>query len=497
MKYLKAASFIALILVALALGNGCNLAPQYHKPTTPTPVAYKETNGWKMAQPSDGVLKGNWWELFHDPELNALEVQVAISNQNLQAAVENFFASRAVVQQARAAYYPTLGVSPAVNYSHSSATTIGSSASTNTFGGSGVSSSRNFTLLSLPADASWELDLWDAVRNTVRSDTYSAQSTAALIENTKLTAQADLAVDYFSLRAQDDLIKLFDDTVVAFSNSLQLTTTLYETGIYSALNETQANALLQTTLAQATALGIQRAQFEHAIAVLIGQPASTFSIKQHPITNTPPEIPIGLPSALLERRPDIASAERIAAAANASIGVTRAAFFPSLNLSATGGYESTSLASLVSPPSFFWSLGASLSETVFDAGRRKAATEQAWANYRAQVANYRETVLAAFQQVEDNLAGLRILSTETKQQDVAIRANQRNLDLSMEQFRQGVASYLNVITAQESLLSVQQTQVTLKMQQLVDTVQLIMALGGGWSTADLPASGKLALKPSP
>jgi NodT family efflux transporter outer membrane factor (OMF) lipoprotein len=290
---------------------------------------------------------------------------------------------------------------------------------------------------------------------------------------------------------------LFSDTVTAYRKSLDLTKILYETGIDSQLNVAQADSLLETTLAQATALGIQRAQYEHAIAVLLGQPPSTFSLATNLARPVLPEVPLGLPSALVERRPDVAAAERVTAQANAQIGVTRAAYFPTLTLTGSVGYESTPLSALFTPPSFVWSVGASLSETIFDAGKRKAANEQAWAVYRGQVATYRQTVLTAFQQVEDNLAGLRVLSAETKQQDVATKASQKNLDLSLEQYKLGVASYLNVITAQELLLSNQQTAVTLRMQQMVDTVQLIMALGGGWTNSDLPPPRSLALKSTP
>jgi NodT family efflux transporter outer membrane factor (OMF) lipoprotein len=467
---------------------GCNLAPTYHPPAVQTPAVFKETNGWKLAQPSDGVIKGKWWEMFNDPRLNALEEQVAISNQNVVAAMEAFFAARAVVKEARAAYYPTVGVDP--NYAKTrSSTTVGVPST----------GARNpqYSVYDLPISGSWELDLWGTVRNTVRADTYAAQASAATLENMRLSAQADLAADYYELRAQDQMIQLFADTVKAYRNSLDLTTTLYETGIDSGLNEAQADALLETTLAQATALEIQRAQYEHAIALLVGQPASTFSLRPIPGTNPPPLAPVGVPSTLLERRPDIATAERTVAAANAQIGVTRAAYFPTVSLTGTTGYESTPLVDLFTMPSFFWSVGAGLSETVFDAGKRKAANQQAWANYRAQVANYRQTVLTAFQQVEDYLAALRVLSVEIQQQDVAIKASQKNLDLSLEQYRLGISSYLNVITAQESLLSNQQTAVTLRMQQMADTVQLIMALGGGWDTSDLPSPGKLALKPPP
>jgi NodT family efflux transporter outer membrane factor (OMF) lipoprotein len=482
-------AFLILPSSFLLFLAGCNLAPSYHQPSVQTPPAFKETNGWTLARPSDGVIKGKWWESFNDPQLNALEEQVVISNQNIAAALQNFFAARALVKEARSAYYPTVSAVPAATRTLPAHSGVSYSASAN--------NNVDYSIYSLPLTASWEPDFWDMVRNTVRADAYAAQASAALFENMKLTAQADLAVDYYELRGQDELIQLFNDTVKAYRDSLDLTTTLYQTGIYSELNEAQADVLLETTLAQATALGIQRAQYEHAIALLVGQPASTFSLKAAPLSNQPPVAPIGLPSTLLQRRPDVASAERAVAQANAQIGVARAAWFPTVSLSGSVGYESTSLSSLLSPQSIFWSVGATVSETIFDGGKRKAADEQAWANYRSMAATYRQTVLTAFQQVEDNLAALRILTTETQQQNVAIKASQKNFDLSMEQYRLGIASYLNVITAQELLLGNQQTAVTLRMQQMVDTVQLIMALGGGWNTSDLPASRRLVLKSSP
>jgi len=492
MKQMKPAILLLSALAVLALINGCNLAPTYHQPAVQTPPAFKETNGWQLAQPSDGVIKGKWWEMFNDPQLNALEEQVAISNQNVVAALENFFAARALVKQDRAAYYPTVSAAPSVTKSHLTASGVN-----NVVSGSTTVNKVNYSDYTLPLDASWEPDLWGMVRNTVRAGSYTAQADAALLENMKLSAQAELAVDYYELRSQDEMIQLFNDTVKAYRQSLDLTTTLYQTGIDSQLNEVQADALLETTLAQATGLAIQRAQYEHAIALLVGQPASTFSIAAAPVNTPPPAIPVGLPSTLLERRPDVATAERTAAAANAQIGVTRAAWFPTLSLTGSAGFESASVSSLLTPPSLFWTVGATLSETIFDAGKRSAANEQAWANYRATVANYRQTVLTAFQQVEDNLVGLRVLTSQTQQQNVAIKASQKNLELSMEQYRLGVASYLNVITAQESLLSNQQTDVTLRMQQMVDSVQLILALGGGWTNLDLPSSKKLVLKTSP
>lgn len=475
-------------MAALALVNGCNLAPKYKRPDFAAPAAFKETNGWKQAQPRDAALKGKWWELFNDPDLNALEEKVAISNQNIAAALQNFFAARAVVREARSAYYPTVSVDPSATR-----TKPPSSGSPSLVG----VQRGEYSTYSLPADASWEPDLWGAVRNNVRADTYAAQASAATLENLKLSAQGDLAVDYFALRGQDELIQLYKKTVKTYRESVDLTTTLYQTGIDSELDEAQADALLQTTLAQAAALDIQRAQYEHAIALLIGQPASTFSIPVKPLVGQPPPIPAGVPSQLLERRPDVASAERTVAQANAQIGVARAAFFPTLSLTGTVGYQSTSISTLLNPPSFFWSVGASLSETVFDAGRRRAATDQAWAAYRSTVANYRQTVLTAIQQVEDSLASLRVLSSELNQQGIAVQASQKSLDLSTERYHQGIASYLNVISAQQTLLGNEQTVVSLHTQAFTSSVQLIMALGGSWTNADLPAPGKLVLKQTP
>jgi NodT family efflux transporter outer membrane factor (OMF) lipoprotein len=473
---LKATCWSLLAVVAA----GCNFAPTYTIPPVATPPAFKETNGWKTAQPADAVIKGQWWEMFNDPQLNALEDQVVVSNQTVVAALENFLAARAVAKEARSQLFPTVTAAPAYTKTKPSANggiTPGSSSS---------KSSTAFSDYNLPLDASWEPDLWGSIRNTVAASTYSAQASAAQLENMRLTIQAELAVDYYELRAQDELIDLYAATIKDYKDSLDLTKTLFETGIDSDLDVAQADTLLETTLAQATALGIQRAQYEHAIALLVGQPASTFSLKPAPMTHQPPMVPLGLPGQLLERRPDIAAAERAVAASNAVIGVARAAYYPTISLTGDAGLQSSTMSKLLESSSFYWAVGAAASETIFDAGKRKAATQQAWAEYRASVANYRETVLAAFQQVEDNLAALRILSTEVDQQDVAIRASQKNLDLAVERYRLGINSYLNVITAQESLLSNQQTAVSIHMQEMTASVQLVMALGGGWSTNDLP-----------
>ena len=488
-------SWLAAAVVALVAG--CNFAPKYKVPPLDTPQAYKETNGWKTAEPADAALKGNWWEMFNDPQLNALEEKVAVSNQTVVAALENFLAAREVAKQARSELFPTVTADPSYTRTHPSSnggSSLSSGSVSNGSASSGSSSiplTRTYSAYSLPLDASWEPDLWGSIRNTVRASAYSAQSTAAQLANMILTVQAELAVDFYELRAQDELIDLYTRTIKDYQDSLDLTKTLFETGIDSDLDVAQADALLQTTLAQATALGIARAQYEHAIALLMGQSASTFSLKPAPLAYKPPVIPLGVPAQLMERRPDIAAAERTVAENNASIGVARAAYYPAINLTGGTGFQSSTLSQLLKSSSFYWALGAEASETIFDAGKRKAVTQQAWADYRSSAATYRETVLVAFQQVEDNLAALRILSMQIGQQGVAIRASQKNLDLAVERYRLGINSYLNVITAQESLLANQQTAVSIHMQEMTASVQLIMALGGGWNTNDLPSTKRV------
>jgi NodT family efflux transporter outer membrane factor (OMF) lipoprotein len=477
---------------AVALVAGCNLAPKYTVPPMPTPPAYKETNGWKTAEPADGAIKGKWWEMFNDPQLNALEDQVNVSNQTIVAALENFLAAREVANQARAQLYPTVTAEPSVSWTKPSGNAGGSTTSgatsSSVVGGGNSSQNTVFRSYVLPLDASWEPDLWGSIRNTVAASAYAAQASAAQLENMRLTIQAEVAVDFYDLRFQDELIALYNSTITNYKASLDLTRTLFETGIDSDLDVAQADSLLQTTLAQSTALGIARAQYEHAIAMLVGQPASTFSLTPKAKPDKPPLIPLGVPAQLLERRPDVAAAERTVAEGNASIGVARAAYYPTISLSGAVGYQSSALAKLLDSSSFYWAAGVAASEIVFDAGKRNAVTRQAWAAYRADAATYRQTVLTALQQVEDNLSSLRILDSEHSQQAVAIKAAQRNLDLSVERYRLGINSYLNVITAEVSLLSNQQTDVSIRLQQMTSAVGLVMALGGGWTTNDLPTS---------
>jgi NodT family efflux transporter outer membrane factor (OMF) lipoprotein len=482
-----------LLLLAPWYLTDCTVGPKYQRPAVESAPAYKEAEGWKLAQPGDAALHGNWWELFGDSQLNALEQQVNVSNQNIAAAFASFMQARAVVKEAQSQYFPTLTVSPSVSRTRSSATLAagagGTTSGTTTIAGSGGGIFNNFDL---PFDASWTPDLWGRVRNTVRGNVAAAQASAADLENTRLTAQAELAVDYYQLRTQDTLRQLLDQTVVAYQESLDLTRAQYETGIGTDEAVAQAEVQLKSTQAQDTNLGIARAQYEHAIALLVGQPASTFSIPPEPLKASPPPIPIGLPSQLLERRPDVAASERLMAQANAQIGIAKAAYFPTLTLSAAGGFESSSVSDWLTWPSRFWSVGPALAETLFDAGLRRATVQQFQAAYDQTVATYRQTVLTAFQQVEDNLAAIRILAIQLQQQDDAVASSQRYLKIATDRYKLGLDPYLDVITAQTAFLSNQQTAVTLRMQQLTDSVQLIEALGGGWDADQLPSQHDIA-----
>jgi NodT family efflux transporter outer membrane factor (OMF) lipoprotein len=472
----------------LALLGGCSFAPHYSVPAVQTPAAFKEAAGWKVAQPTDDAIRGKWWEMFQDPQLSALEEQVAVSNQTLVGALANFQAARAVVKEARSQYFPAVSAAPSVSKSKASQ-------------GSSPVGIRSQTVWSLPLEASWEPDLWGTIRNTVKADTFNAQASAATLENLRLTAQADLAVDYYALRGQDALKAVLDATVVADQKSLDLTKGLFQLGIDSDEDVSEAETALATVKAQDTNIGIQRALYEHAIALLLGRPASAFSIPAlPPAANAPvqpPEIPLAVPSRLIERRPDVASAERSVAAANAQIGVARAAFFPALTLSAEGGYQSSTLANLVSGPTFFWSLGSALAQSVFDAGLRRAAVEQYRASYDSTVANYRQTVLTAFQEVEDSLASLRILSQEREEQAAAVRSAERTLAIATHRYELGIDSYLNVIVAQMTLLNNRQTEVNLHVQQMTSSVQFILALGGGWDTSQLLPPNQVTSKKVP
>jgi NodT family efflux transporter outer membrane factor (OMF) lipoprotein len=481
--------FLPAVLVPLAFLAGCTVGPKYQTPTVQTPAAYKENKDWKVATPQDAAVREKWWEIYNDPQLNSLEDQVNVSNQTIAAAAASFLEARSLVKEARSQYFPTVSTAPTITNERQNVFRQQSTATT--------TSNPSFTNYSIPIDASWEPDLWGRVRNTVRANVSGAQASAADLQNTKLSIQAELAVDYFQLQGQDALIKLLDQTVADYQESLRLNRVLFSTGIGSDENVAQAETQLESTQALDTNLGILRAQFEHAIALLVGQPASSFSIPPGPFNSTPPDVPLGVPSQLLERRPDIAAAERSVAQANAQIGVATAAFYPNVTLSASAGLESTVISSLFTWPSRVWSIGPSLTETLFDAGLRRATVQQFQAAYDQTVANYRNTVLTAFQQVEDNISELRILSVELGQQDTAVKSADRSLQLATDRYRFGIDPYLNVITAQTTLLSNQQTAVNLRILQMTTSVQLIKALGGGWNATQVPGAGQLVSKTQP
>lgn len=499
--HLRATICVAIATCFLA---GCIVGPKYHPASVDTPGAYKEltppdfqnTEGWKVAQPKDDTLRGKWWEIFNDPQLNALEEKVNVSNQSIASAAASFLAARAMVKEARSQLFPTVTTNPAITVQRPSATTSqgGSSSGSGTGTGSSSSSPGTFTNYTLPFDATWQPDLFGRIRNTVRSAAYGAQASAADLESTRLTVQAEVAADYFQLRGQDALKELLDSTVIAYQQTLDLTKALYDTGIDSEEAVAQAETQLEATQAQDAALAIQRAQFEHALAMLTGQPASTFSVPVEALKSSPPAIPFGVPSQLLERRPDIAAAERLVAQANAQIGIARAAYFPTVTLSATTGLASTSFAQWFTWPSRFFSIGPAAAETLFDAGLRRATVLQYRAQYDETVANYRQSVLTAFQQVEDNLASLRVLSVEIQHQDAAVKSAERNLALATDRYKLGIDPYLNVLTAQTSLLSNQEAAVNLRIQQMTASGGLIEALGGGWNTSQLPSPSQLISK---
>jgi NodT family efflux transporter outer membrane factor (OMF) lipoprotein len=505
--------YLATAVLCLAL-TGCVVGPKYKPPSAAqSPPAYKEANvparqpaanvetapdptlgglgDWKVANPQDALPRGKWWEIYNDPELNALEEQLNIDNQNIKQFFENFMAARALVRQARSQFFPTATVG--FNYSRSR----GSPNLGNNIGATGTTSGNGSTgLIDLPFDVSWEPDLWGKVRNTVRQAQYSAQVSAADLENERLTEQAGLATFFFELRGQDALQQILDSTVAQDQKALELTRSQYELGLTDRIAVVQAETTLESAQAQATNLGIARAQFEHAIALLVGKPASEFSIPVKPVLTTPPPIPVGLPSQLLERRPDIAAAERTMAAANAQIGVATAAFYPNLSISASAGFESSIWKKLFDWPSRFWSVGPSLSETVFDAGLRRATVNQFTAIYNADLAAYRQSVLTAFQQVEDSLAAVRILTQQIQQQHQAVESARVALDLETKRYESGIDPYIDVVTEQNALLSAQQILALIEIQRMTQSVSLIEALGGGWDRSELATPQQVTAKPA-
>lgn len=469
-------SLLSISLGLVVFLSSCAVGPEYVRPTVATPIAYKESEGWKVAQPQDATLRGAWWEMFNEPQLNALEAQIDVSNQNVMAAEAQFRQARALVREARAAYFPTVTAGLGVTQSRTP-----SLASTTT-------AARSTTLYTLPIDISWEIDVWGRIRRTVESNQASAQASAADLAAVRLSLHAALAQAYFQLRTSDALQGLLEKTVVAYEKSIELTRNRYAAGVASKGEVAQAETQVQTTRAQLVDVGVQRAQAEHAIALLLGKAPAELSLAATPLVDSPPSIPVGVPSALLERRPDIAFAERSMAAANADIGLAEAAFFPTLTLSASGGFESSNIAQWLSWPMRFWSVGAGISQTVYDGGLRRAQTDFARAAYEAKVANYRQAVLAAFQAVEDNLAALRILAQEAQVQEAAVTAAQQSVTFTTNQYKAGIVTYLNVITTQTIALSNEISAVQILGRRMTAAVLLIEALGGGWTAGDLPSS---------
>jgi NodT family efflux transporter outer membrane factor (OMF) lipoprotein len=458
---------------------GCMVGPKYVKPTVPLPQPdafkeYKKLDGWKTAQPNDQAIRGNWWEIFADPELNSLEQQVAASNQDLKAAEARFREARAMIRFNRSYEFPTISAGASIASVRDSSNRPYFPASYNT---------GDFVL---PFDLSYEVDLWGRIRRQVTSAREETQATAADLETVKLSLQAELAFDYFELRSADAQKQLLDDTVQAYTEALQLTVNRLEGGYSPKSDVAQARTQLDTTRVQDTDVAVQRAAYEHAIAVLIGKPPAQFTLEPTHSTFQPPDIPVGLPSMLLERRPDIAAVERRVAEANEQIGIARAAFFPSLVLSATGGVEGTSIVNWFNWPSRFWAVGPSMVQTIFDAGRRRATSEATQASYDAMVASYRQATLSAFQQVEDNLAALRVLSHEAEQQREATASAQESLELFTNRYTGGLDPYLQVITAQTIALGNERNDVDILRRRMDASVLLVKALGGGWNVSQLP-----------
>lgn len=472
----KIAARFLMTIAALEL-TGCVVGPKYHAPTVQAPPAYREAGDWKPAQPNDQNLGGTWWTIFQDPQLNALEDQVNVSNQNLKAAEAQFRQARAALRYNRADYYPTV--------------TYGPSATRNRISGRRPPATSIFDGITyndfvLPFSVSYQADVWGRVRKNVESYREQAQASAADLATVNLSMHADLAVDYFQARSLDAEEQLLNSTVQQYEQALELNENRFAGGIASEVEVEQARTQLETTRAQAVDVGVLRSQYEHAVAILIGKPPADFSLPPLPLTAPPPHVPLGVPSELLERRPDIASAERLVASANAQIGVAKSAYYPLISLGATGGFESSAITTLLNGPSGLWSVGLSAVGTVFDVGRRRALNDQARAAYDYQVAAYRESVLTGFQQVEDNLAAVRILENEAKVQNEAVVAAQRSLDLSVTRYKGGVTSYLEVITAQSAALSDEVTAVNILGRRMANTVLLIQALGGGWDRSSLP-----------
>jgi NodT family efflux transporter outer membrane factor (OMF) lipoprotein len=481
----KHLSIVTLCSLGLLL-SGCMVGPKYVKPSVPMapafkeppPESFKEVDGWKPAQPGDQTLRGNWWEIFGDSQLNQLEEELTVSNQDLKVSEARFRQARAMIRFNRSAQFPTISTSPSVVNERESANApyFPASAANNGTG--------NFTL---PFDLSYEVDLWGKVRRTVNASREEAQASAADMQTANLSLHAELALDYFELRSADAQKQLLDDTVKAYADALKLTRSRFEGGAAPESDVVQAETQLEKAQVDDTDVTVMRAQYEHAIATLIGKPPASFDLAFAPQTPLHlPTIPVGLPATLLERRPDIAAGERRVAEANEQIGIARAAYYPSLVFGAEGGFMGTTIANLFNWPSRMWAVGPQMSQTLFDAGRRRSVSESANANYDGTVASYRQTTLTAFQEVEDNLAALRILETEAQQQQRATASASRSVQLFTERYEGGVDNYLQVITAQTTLLTNQRNDIDIQRRRMDASVLLVKAVGGGWDTTQLP-----------
>jgi NodT family efflux transporter outer membrane factor (OMF) lipoprotein len=469
-------SELAVLAGLTLLGVGCAVGPRYSRPAAPAPPEYKETPAnWKQAQPSDQLSRGKWWEIYQDPQLNSLEEKVDVSNQTLKAALAQFEQARSVVRYNRSYYYPTV--------------TAGASATRERLSGNrplgqltGPTTNNDFVL---PVDMSYELDVWGRIRRTVEASRAEAQASFADLESASLSLHAELAVDYFQAQELDAEAQLLDSTVASYEKSLQLTQNRYDGGVVSQVDVAQAQTVLETARAQDIDVKAARTQYEHAIAVLIGVPAPTFTLPFAPLNAVPPVIPPGLPSEVLERRPDIAASERRMASATANIGVVKAAYYPLFTFPASVGFESTNITTWLNAPSTFASVGLSAVGTIFDAGRRHAAYDQARYEYDQAAANYQQNVLVAYQEVEDNLSGLRLLEQESATQAAAVAAAEQSLNLSKNRYSGGVTTYLEVITAQTTALGNERAAVQISGRRMIDSVLLIKALGGGWDAVSL------------
>jgi NodT family efflux transporter outer membrane factor (OMF) lipoprotein len=480
-----AGSAAGICVVTLLASAGCMVGPNYRRPPAPVPAAFKEKppEGWKEAEPNDAALKGKWWEIYNDPELNALEEQVSISNQNVLQAEAQYRSARATVQIARSALYPTLTAGPSATAQKGGATPAGAA---------GLGNSKPIiTAYEIPFDISWQPDLWGNIRRNVRANAETAQATEAQLENVRLTYQADLAQDYFQLHGTDGDVALLQSTVDSYQGFLKLTEARHQSGVASGADVAQAETQLDSAKEQLIDFGVARAQYEHAIAILIGKPPAELTVRQMPLKGEPPQVPVAFPSTLLERRPDIAASERQMAALNEQVGIAEAAYYPQVTLGGGIGLANSSFLSLFTWAGRFWAASGSATETIFDAGKRRAQVNEAKANFDAGMAGYRETVLTAFQQVEDNLAALRILQQETGATIETVAAAQKALDITVAQYKAGTANYLQVETQQTALFAEQEALVNLLTRRMVSSVLLVEALGGGWDYSQLPAAGTL------